>query len=101
MIYGVPICAYGNVTPRRSKHKLYLKCSGTFASSLVSRHSSALILIKRDLTNSPDPAQAVQGRPKPSASNNYLLIFCVFSRDGSSNILQKYKFGNFLEYFKD
>jgi hypothetical protein len=31
--------------------------------------SSALILIKRDLTNSPDPAQAVQGRPKPSASN--------------------------------
>jgi hypothetical protein len=27
-------------------------------------------LIKRDLTNSPDPAQAVQGRPKPSALNN-------------------------------
>jgi hypothetical protein len=33
--------------------------------------SSALVLIKRDLTNSPDPAQAVQGRPKPSASKNY------------------------------
>jgi hypothetical protein len=31
--------------------------------------SSTLILIKRDLTNSPDPAQAVQARPKPSASN--------------------------------
>jgi hypothetical protein len=35
--YGVPICAfYGNVTPHRSKHKLYLECSGTFASSFVS-----------------------------------------------------------------
>jgi hypothetical protein len=26
--------------------------------------------LARDLTNSPDPAQAVQGRPTPSASNN-------------------------------
>jgi hypothetical protein len=26
--------------------------------------------MKRDLTNSPEPAQAVQGRPKPSASKN-------------------------------
>jgi hypothetical protein len=33
-----------------------------------------LILIKRDLTNSPDPAQAVQGRPKPSASKK---LFCM------------------------
>jgi hypothetical protein len=33
----VPICAfYGNVTPRRSKHKLCLEWSGTFSSSLVS-----------------------------------------------------------------
>ncbi len=35
--YGVPICAfYGDVTPRRSRHKPYLERSGTFASSLVS-----------------------------------------------------------------
>ncbi len=33
--------------------------------------SSALILINRDLTDSPDPAQALQGRPKPSASNSF------------------------------
>jgi hypothetical protein len=37
MNFGVSICAfYGNVTPRRSKHKLYLKCSGTFENSIVS-----------------------------------------------------------------
>jgi hypothetical protein len=36
--------------------------------------SSDLILFKRDLTNSPDPAHAVQGRSKPSTSNN-LVIF--------------------------
>jgi hypothetical protein len=33
--------------------------------------------------------------------DNHLLIFCVFSRDCSSNISQKYKLGNFWEYFKD
>jgi hypothetical protein len=39
--YGVPICAfYGNVTPRRSRHKPYLECSGTFAGSLVSSDSN-------------------------------------------------------------
>jgi hypothetical protein len=31
---------------------------------------------------------------------NHLLIFCVFSRDCSSNISQKYKLGNFWEYFR-
>jgi hypothetical protein len=65
MNFGVSICAfYENVTPRRSKHKLYLKCSGTFENSLVSSDPNQA----RDLTNSPDPAQAVQARPKPSAS---------------------------------
>jgi hypothetical protein len=64
--YGVPVCAfYGNVKHRRSKHKPYPEYSGTFASSLVS-----LMLIKLDLTNSPAPAQAVQGRPKVSASKS-------------------------------
>ncbi len=33
--------------------------------------------------------------------DNHLLIFSIFSRDRSSNISQKYKLGNFLEYFKD
>jgi hypothetical protein len=33
--------------------------------------------------------------------DNHLLIFCVFSRNCSSNISQKYKLGNFWEYFKD
>jgi hypothetical protein len=58
--YGVSICTFhGDVTLRRSKHKLYLQCSGTFASSLVSSDPN-----KRDLANSPDPDQAVQGIPK-------------------------------------
>jgi hypothetical protein len=35
--YGVLICVFnGYVTPRRSRHKPHLECSGTFASSLVS-----------------------------------------------------------------
>jgi hypothetical protein len=44
--------------------------TSSISNDLVSSRapSSALILIKRDLTNSPDPAQAVKGRPKPSAS---------------------------------
>jgi hypothetical protein len=32
--------------------------------------------------------------------DNHLLIFCASSRDRSSNISQKYKLGNFWEYFK-
>ncbi len=31
---------------------------------------------------------------------NHLLIFCILSRDCSSNISQKYELGNFWEYFK-
>jgi hypothetical protein len=31
-------------------------------------------VIKRDLPNSPDPAQALQGRPKPSASSLFLAL---------------------------
>ncbi len=46
--------------------------------------SSALILIKRDLTNSPDPAQAVQGRPKPSASNKKLKLTHAYDK-GNKN----------------
>ncbi len=70
--YGVPICAfYGNVTPRRSKQKLHLSdLTILYVLGRSRAPSSALILIKRDLTNSPDPAHAVQGGPKPSASKN-------------------------------
>jgi hypothetical protein len=66
IIYGMPICAfYGNVTP--------VAASTSGISNVLVRSQaplSALILIERDLTNSPNPAQAVQRRPKPLALKN-------------------------------
>jgi hypothetical protein len=53
--------------------------STSFISNILVRSrapSAALILIKRDLshlTNSPDPAKAVQGRPTPLASNKAVI----------------------------
>ncbi len=61
--YGVPICAFMGM-PRPA-------AAGTsrISNVLVGLRAllSALILMKHDLTNSPNPARALQGRPNSSA----------------------------------